>query len=92
MEQIKKNYFAINHQPGGTHPRDRKELENGESVLLTKICHLSFKTSTELEDWQTAKVKPPLFNRTKGDLRNCGYENFTVILRKTSSQLKCPPY
>ena len=27
-------------------------------MLLTKICNLSFKTATELEDWRIAKVIP----------------------------------
>lgn len=45
MEQLK-NYFAINHQPDGTHPSDMKDLENEVSMLLTKICNLSFKAAT----------------------------------------------
>lgn len=58
MEQLKKNHIAINHQLGGTHPSDEKEPRNEVAVLPTKICNLSFKTATELEDWKTAKVIP----------------------------------
>lgn len=31
---------------------------NEVAVELTKICNLSFKTATELEDWRAAKVIP----------------------------------
>lgn len=64
MEQLK-NYFAINHQPDGTHPSDMKELENEASTPLTKICNLSFKAAAEREDWQTAKVMPISLIRPK---------------------------
>lgn len=91
MEQLK-NYFAINHQPDGTHPSDMKELENEVSKPLTKICNLSFKTATELEDWQTAKVIPISLIRPKviSEIIHI-YECFMVMLRKMSSQLKCSP-
>lgn len=64
MEQLK-NYFAINHQPDGTHPSDMKELENEASMPLTKICNLSFKAAAEREDWQAAKVIPISLIRPK---------------------------
>lgn len=56
--RAQKHYLVINHQLGGTGPSNTKELWNGVTVLLRKICHLSWKTATELEDWKAAKVIP----------------------------------
>ena len=58
MEQLKKNCIVINHQLNGTRPSSMKELQNEVAVRLTKICDLSLKTATPLEDWKTAKVTP----------------------------------
>lgn len=57
MEQLK-NCIVINHQLDGTRPSNMKARSNEVALLLTKICNLSFKAATELEDWKAAKVIP----------------------------------